>query len=165
MEITIDRLEKYAKANFYITDIPQAKPLYFMLKEVNELFDPNSIKVIYPKNLFLNDKQVELFLFTDKKQIIKVTYEKGEVHTDLYFSKNLSMYINISDYCRSLNIRFIDGDEIEFNSKNDTDHANTGSFNDLIVAIWKVLLSGDKTVRDWIDMVYIFSLSRMLFYF
>jgi hypothetical protein len=112
------------------------------------LFDPNSIKVIYPKNLFLNDKQVELFLFTDKKQIIKVTYEKGEVHTDLYFSKNLSMYINISDYCRSLNIRFIDGDEIEFNSKNDTDHANTGSFNDLIVAIWKVLLSGDKTVRD-----------------
>ena len=81
------------------------------------------------------------------KQIIKVTYEKEKFIPTCIF-QNLSMYINISDYCRSLNIRFIDGDEIEFNSKNDTDHANTGSFNDLIVAIWKVLLSGDKTVRD-----------------
>lgn len=151
MEITFQFLTQYSNECFYSGRNPQARPLKVMLEEINKVIDTSEIKVIYPKNLFVDDKQVEIYLFTDKRHIMKVTYENREVHTYLYFPKdivNFSSKVNFEENSRSSVIKFSNSEMIELNSLNDTNTYHTYRFEELIIGIWKLFLSGNVPVKE-----------------
>jgi len=121
-----------------------------MLEEIGKIMDISGIKVIYPKNLFVHDKQVEIYLFNGESQIIKVTYEGGEVYTCLYLSKdivNISSKIKCDNNSRSLLIKFSNDEVIELNSLNDTNAYHTYRFDELIIGIWKLFLTNKTSVE------------------
>lgn len=151
MEITFKYLTRYSNECFYENRNPQARPMKYMLEEIGKVIDTSGIKVIYPKNLFVDDKQVEIYLFDDKRQIMKLTYESGEVHTCLYFSKdivNISSKINCGNNSRSLLIKFSNDEVIEFNSVNDTNAYQTYLLDELIIGIWKLFLTSKTPVEE-----------------
>lgn len=151
MEITFEYLIRYSNECFYDSRNPQARPMRFMLEEIGKIIDISGIKVIYPKNLFVDDKQVEIYLFNDERQIMKVTYEGGEVYTSLYFSKdivNISSKINCDNNSRSLLVKFSNGEVIELNSVDDTNTYHTYRFDELIIGIWKLFLTSKTPVEE-----------------
>lgn len=151
MEITFEYLTRYSSECFYDNRYPQARPMKFMLEEIGKVIDISGIKVIYPKNLFVDDKQIEIYLFDDKRQIMKVTYEGGVVYTCLYFSKdivNISSKINCDNNSRSLAVKFSNGEVIEVNSVNDTNAYHIYRFDELIIGIWKLFLTSKTPVEE-----------------
>lgn len=144
MEITFDFLMRYSNKCFYSERSSQARSLRFVLEEINKVIDVNEIKVIYPMNLFIDDKQIEIYLFNDKRNIMKVTYENKELNAYLYFFKdivNFKSKINCENKSRSLSIDFSNGEKIEFNSINDTNSYYTNEFDELIIGIWKLFIT------------------------
>lgn len=82
---------------------------------------------------------------------MKLTYESGEVHTCLYFSKyimNISSKINCGNNTRSLLIKFSNDEVIELNSVNDTNAYQTYLFDELIIGIWKLFLTSKTLVEE-----------------
>lgn len=151
MEITFDNLTRFSKECFYDNRYPQARPMKIMLEEIGKIIDISGIKVVYPKNLFVDDKHVEIYLFNDKRQIMKVTYESGEVYTYLYFSKdiaNIRSKINCDNNSRSLVVKFSNGEVIALNSIDDTNTYYTNRFDELIISIWKLFLTSKTPVKE-----------------
>lgn len=143
MEITLEYLRRYSNEGFYSNGKPQANALRFMLEEIYKIVDTKEIKIVYPKNLFMDNKQVEIYLFDDNRHIIKFTYENDELNTLLYFFKDIEYLknkVNCNDDSRSLEIKFINSETIEFSSINDTNSYHTQRFDELIIDIYKVLL-------------------------
>lgn len=151
MEITIDFLIRYANECFYSGKNLQARPLKFMLEEISKVIDISDIKIVYPKNLFIDDKQVELYLFNEKRQIMKVTYEDKEINTILYFLKDivcLENKVNAEKRSRSLLIKFSNSEMIEFNNKNDTNSHYNDRFETLMIDITKLFTTSKKMTEQ-----------------
>lgn len=114
-----------------------------MTDEINKVIDTTRIKVVYPKNLFIDNKQIEIYLFDDKEHILKITYENKEVSIRLYFLKDITRLKNSVNYekeSRSLTIEFSNGEIFEFNSTSDTNSYHMHRFDDLILDILKLSL-------------------------
>ena len=140
MEITLENLRRYSMEGFYNSRNPQVQTLRYMTDEIIKVIDTTKIKVVYPKNLFIDNKQIELYLFDDGDHIFKITYENKEVCIFLYLLKDITRLKNSVNYenkSRSLTIEFSNGEIFEFNSASDTNSYHMHRFEDLIVDIWK----------------------------
>jgi hypothetical protein len=140
VEITLENLRRYSMEGFYNSRNPQVQTLKYMTDEIIKVIDTTKIKVVYPKNLFIDNKQIELYLFDDGDHILKITYENKEVCIFLYLLKDITRLKNSVNYenkSRSLTIEFSNGEIFEFNSASDTNSYHMHRFEDLIIDIWK----------------------------
>lgn len=143
MEITLENLRRYSVEEFYSSRNPQVQALRYMTDEINKVIDTTRIKVVYPKNLFIENKQIELYLFDDREHIFKVTHENNEVCIFLYFLKDIihiKNSVNFGNKSRTLTIEFSNGEIFEFNNTSDTNSHYMHRFDNLIVDIWKLPL-------------------------
>lgn len=135
MEITFDSLTQYSNECFYNNRYPQARPIKTMIEEIRKLIDVDTIRLAYPKNLFVDGKQVEIYLFDDKEHMFRVVCENEEVNIQVYLLKNVSRLESSSNYGeepRLLTIEFLNGESFRFDSRTDTNSYHVQRFNDLI---------------------------------
>ncbi|MBB6215065.1 uncharacterized protein YbcI [Anaerosolibacter carboniphilus] len=143
MDINFGQLKEYSSRAFYSSDNPQARVLSFIINEIEKIFDASDIVFAYPKNLFINNKQVELFLIDSKKQLIKAIYEDKNLTISVYFAKDIINFynkVNHEDDSRSLIIKFASSETIEFNSRNDTNTHHIQRFDALILEMCKFMM-------------------------
>lgn len=142
MEINLEKLRSYSHYRFYSGSDPQARALKFMLDEIYSLIDINEIKIVYPKNLFIDSKQIEIYCFLYSGHMIKITSENNELKILSRYCKDiisLEHKINLNTVSKSLMIQFSDGEAIELDSMNDTNLHHREKFDTLIVEIYKLL--------------------------
>ena len=102
--------------------------------------------VFYPKNVFLDDKQFELFLFCTNRCMVNVKIDDDEQYFIIRYIKIDDIYkIELKESVKDkdekiLNINLKNGESIEFNSKNDTNQYHKVIFASLIDEIIKYII-------------------------
>jgi hypothetical protein len=116
-----------------------------IFKKADNLIEEQGLEAYYLKNLFLEDKPFELFLFCSNNCIINLGIENNSFITIKYISMDsvysIAMKENTKDTKeKTLSICFKNGEHIEFSSKNDTNEYHRSKFSDLIDQICKIAI-------------------------
>jgi hypothetical protein len=137
------RVQNFQSGNNYSIDLT-------MIALINKYVNTDDIKLLYPKNLFVKDKNSELYVFTDDKLIYTRSNGQKEDYNPI-IQLNIvkiedikSLQVSESnDYSNptSLSIYFKNNDEeLTFNSSNDTNIQYSNSFKEDISEISKYLI-------------------------
>lgn len=112
-----------------------------VLNKAEALVGEKDIELFYPKNLFVEDKCFELYLFCYDHRIIKIREEDGKFIVTSFLNKNNIEKVMLkenyeNDYEKVLKIKF-KGDEVfQFNSRNDTNEHHRKNLADIIEQIF-----------------------------
>lgn len=118
------------------------------------LVGEKNIKLSYPKNIFLEDKFLELYLFCYDQRIVKISVEDDKFITTNFFNKdNIEKVIlkeNYKNDCeKMLEIRFKDNEIFKFNSGNDTNEYYRTELASIIEEICKnIILYKDQNLAN-----------------
>lgn len=95
---------------------------------------------VYPKNLYLKNKSIELYVFTPDKRLVIIKHQNKETLLSTRLINNLKvMEYRSSDQKRELTFSFLDGTTISLSPKSDTTTAYISSFNEQIILIVRYL--------------------------
>lgn len=113
-----------------------------IFQKAEKVINEKDIFLFYPKNLFVEDKPFELYLFSSDNRIVKCTVENETYISTTVFNTNRIASIkgkeNSIDYSdRILFISFKNGENVEFNSSIDTNSSHKNNFSNLIEQIFK----------------------------
>ncbi|AFU12934.1 hypothetical protein MC28_1512 [Bacillus thuringiensis MC28] len=118
----------------------QAAVLIETLNEsgVVKIIDENYI--LYPKNLFREDKDVELFFFKKKEIIVCKINADGDVSVQNFLSKNVDKFemnkLNADKQTVELSIHITNEEPIHLSNKGDTNQYWSRKFYTLILDIY-----------------------------
>ena len=116
--------------------------LRYKFKPLESLIDVNKIDIIYPKRMYIDNKDINLFVFTNDyiysilfyPEIKSVIYKKADIQ---------KIAINLhgtSDPDYELIITFKYGDEIRIYNVEDTNEDWRWSFSEYLLKVYKYLI-------------------------
>lgn len=113
-----------------------------VLEVVESYIDPEEIKVFYSRNIYNPNEHKEFIFFLENK-ISVVHFEKEKAYYIRSFdSKVKESSLIIPEFTQEgviLNLKFENGEQMTFNSFEDSNRAWNGTYIDLIQAIYKIL--------------------------
>lgn len=140
---------EFEKGN-YEYDVLIRSDVNYMIRRIKEYINLSDIKIFYPKYLFVKDKKIELFSFTEDI-ILYATTENEGIELERVFKINVLKIkdiksINIRDYEKYdspvvLDVYFKNSDEVlKFNSMEDTNDGFAQDFKKYVHEIAKFLI-------------------------
>lgn len=113
-----------------------------ILKRASEIVEEKDIKLFYPKNIFVDEKIFELYLFCQDNRIMKISEENDSfIVTNFYNIGNMDKFVLKENYKNDsekiLEIKFKDSESFIFNSYNDTNEYHRRDLADIIEEICK----------------------------
>lgn len=142
MEYSLSNLKENFRTNYKYNNHIK------MINALEKYVQANKVEMFYPKNLFLEDKQLEFYAFTNKN-IIVITSTNDD--TSLTVCLNVinrdnikNIFIQENDDNKNeitLKIGVLDGNEIVFNNISDSNNHHSCGFKNHISNIAKYLLS------------------------
>lgn len=122
-----------------------------MLETLFEYVDKEKIEQIYPKNLFVDEKELEIYVFTKEKIIVITSLrEQNKKCNNVYIKLNVIkkqsinnlIITNEDNNTREVQLEIIlkDGQKICFNNIDDTNKTHQNNFKKLIQKLSKSLL-------------------------
>ncbi|MTK10944.1 MAG: DUF3908 domain-containing protein [Clostridiaceae bacterium] len=114
-----------------------------VLTKADTIIEEDNVEVFYMKNMFLNSKDVELYLFCKDDRIFKLSTDKEFIITALLDKNNIAK-VDIKEKYRDsrekmLEIKFKDNEVFMFDSKNDTNEDYSSDLASSIEHIFKYL--------------------------
>lgn len=133
-------------SNFNFRQLKDNYKFEFIVPKVNEFIVQEEIKVFYPRNLFVEDKDTELLFFTEDK-VYLVTGEddqEGKINIGVLYLKNIVDYNfeieSASGYENvKLFIRFSNDRTIELNAHDETNSSWRNGYANKVKQIIKLL--------------------------
>lgn len=115
-----------------------------MLFKIEEFVDVNTIKLFYPKNLFVDSKDLEAYLVFEDKILRGKILEDNNIEITALRLKDLTDFkcectCNPDGYHR-LTMKFQNGETLVFNSVEDTNTSWSHKFEKLIKDLLKLLI-------------------------
>jgi hypothetical protein len=116
----------------------------YITEKLQEYIHQESVKLFYPKNLFVEEKETELYLFTEDKLFI-VTGEEQRSNFNVLSLKeiddiNFETTFLTGKALIKINIMFKNGREIVFNSLEDTNQSWSYAFSKKINNLFLLLI-------------------------
>lgn len=132
--------------NSVINDFSYDVNIRRIFRKADSLVEEKDIELFYIKNLFLQDKEFELYLFYNNNRILKIGVEDGKfITTNLLDKNNIEKVTLKENYTKSyekiLEIKFKNGENFKFDSINDTNEYNDLNLASIIEQIFKSLIS------------------------
>ncbi|MBU3198165.1 DUF3908 family protein [Clostridium estertheticum] len=117
-----------------------------VFQRADSLVEEEEVELYYPKNLELEERSFELYLFCYDDRILKISIEEGTlISTNLLKKNNIEKVTLKENYARSyekmLEIKFKNGENIKFDSINDTNQYSNLNLTNIIELIFKNLIS------------------------
>ncbi|HAX73223.1 MAG TPA: hypothetical protein DCY20_06840, partial [Firmicutes bacterium] len=115
-------IQKLKEISFRYLD-QQAIEITYMLNEVSQLIVLTESTIIYPKNLYHNKEQLELYIFYEQGQILKVTHVQEVTKIETMFKHQLTNITYESGLeTGMLELSFVDGRVIKLTPHVETNH-------------------------------------------
>ncbi|MGL4373835.1 MAG: DUF3908 family protein [Turicibacter sp.] len=125
----------------------QAITLTYMINELSQFIILTEATLIYPRNLNQNNEEFELYIFDERGQIFKVTYQAEVTKIETYYKNQIKNIIYESGLDRThLEIEFLTGMKINFTPDLDTVAIHRKELNLQLKRIYKALL--DSTIFE-----------------
>lgn len=143
MDISYNQLRTWVNNQLFNPRLNmQISILNLLFEEIEKTIDVEDIALIYPKNLFVENVLVDLYLFNKTEYLIKFAYDDKRIITTVLYLKDVTFVegiIDLRDGTRSLSVKFNNGETLELSSVKDTNVNHRRSFSDLILEINKYL--------------------------
>lgn len=114
---------------------------------MEELIDSNKINIFYPKNMFVEDKNLEIYIFLDNKIVRGRVIDEGRIEIKILSLKDIKdftcEYIKDGEYYHKLTLEFINGEIIELDSMVDTNFSWRNKFEKAIKEIIEKIIKSD----------------------
>lgn len=116
-----------------------------IINRAETIVGEKDIKLFYPKNIFIEEKEFELYLFCHDNRILKVSEENNFIVTNVYNTNNIDKVVLKENYKNEnekiLEIRFKDNEFFTFNSNDDTNEYHKRILASVIEEICKNIIS------------------------
>lgn len=127
---------------------PKARRYSAIFLNIEEFIDPNKISIFYPKNMFVDDKDLEIYAFLERKVLRGRVLDNNKIEIKLLHLKDLKDFIcectYDEEYYYKLTLKFNNNEVIVFDSLVDTNFSWKNKFNKEIKEIIQVII--DKNV-------------------
>lgn len=132
--------------NSVLNDFTYNGNIRIVFKKADSLIEEKDIELFYAKNLSIENKQFELYLFCNNGRILKIGEEDGKFITTNLLNKNSIEKVTLKEnYARSyekiLEIKFKNGETFKFDSINDTNQYSDLNLTNIIEQIFENLIS------------------------
>lgn len=122
--IDYNELSLAVERNIYTND--RTRKYGGIISNINELIDPNQVKLFYPKYIDVEEKNVDIILFLDEKILYGKNIEKKNVEIKIYFLKEIKEIIYkcnyyYEEYFHILTLKLYNNEILEFDSMEDAD--------------------------------------------
>lgn len=111
---------------------------------IEEFINPNNISVFYPKNMFVEDENLEIYIFLERKILRGRIIDDGRIEIKVLFLKDIKDFIceciYDGEYYHKLTFEFINGEIIELDSMLDTNFSWRNKFEKTIKEIIKKII-------------------------
>jgi hypothetical protein len=145
MDITYNHLKTYVRNQlFYPLINRQLSVLNSSFGEIEKTINAEDITLIYPKNLFLDNNFVEMYIFDNKEHLIMSIYKDELITSKIFCLRDITLVdstFNLQNDARTLILKFRDGDIVELNSTRDTNSNHSRTFSELILGISRLILN------------------------
>jgi len=116
-----------------------------IFSNIEEFIDHSEIKFFYPKNLFLVDKDLEVYVFLDGKILRGRSLEESRIELKIFNLRDLVDFKcecidNREEYFHKITLKFENDEIIVFDSMTDTNESWKYKFDNQIKEIIKVLI-------------------------
>lgn len=130
--MTINQLREFSLR--YLDE--QALSLIYILRELERVVPLDEQLVIYPKNIYLKNQIIELYVFTPNNYLILATHKNNETLIKMIPVTSINeIDYKISSEERLLSLRLNDGGHFVFSPKVDTASSFRETFNEQLVII------------------------------
>lgn len=127
---------------------PKARRYSAIFRNIEEFIDPNKVSIFYPKNMFVDDKDLEIYVFLERKILRGRVLDNNKIEIKLLYLKDLKDFICECTYDEEcyykLTLKFYNDEVIVFDSLVDTNFSWKNKFNKVIKEIIKVII--DKNI-------------------
>lgn len=115
-----------------------------MFKKIDSLIDEENIQHVYPKYLFVDGSNLELYLFLKSSRILKCSInDENYINISTFYISNIENVIFAvsfrNDRENKLSIKFNNNEIFEFDSKKDTNDDHTYGYGGLIQDLCKYI--------------------------
>jgi len=122
-----------------------------IINRAETIVGEKDIKLFYPKNIFIEEKEFELYLFCHDNRILKVSEENNFIVTNVYNIDNIDKFVLKENYKdeneKILEIKFKDNEFFTFNSYDDTNEYYKIDLASIIEEICKnIILCKDSEI-------------------
>jgi len=129
----------------------KSRRYYSIFCNIEKFINTDDIKLFYPKNLFLNDKELEVYIFLDGKILRARPLEVNNIELKILYLKDLIDFTceciyDGEEYYYKLVLKFTT-DELVFNKNEDTINGWGYKFEEQIKNITKILINDN--IRFW----------------
>lgn len=126
----------------------KARKQWEIFYNIEEFIDPNKINIFYPKNMFVQDENPEIYIFLESKIFRARIIDDARIEIKVLFFTDIKDFTCecISDggeYNHKLKLEFINGEVIELDSMVDTNLSWRNKFNKTIKEIIQNIINYD----------------------
>lgn len=143
MEVSYVEIKRYFENHRYSNN--QARKYSNMLFKIEEFIDVNTIRLFYPKNLFVDDKELEVYVVFEEKIL------RGRILEDTNIEITTLKFKNLTDFkcectCKSegfhrLTMKFENNETVVLDSMEDTNTSWSHKFENQIKELVKHLIA------------------------
>lgn len=142
MKIHYAEIKRYFEGYRYYEQ--KSRKYSAIFRSIEELINPNEIKIFYPKNLFLDDKDLEIYIVLNGKLLRWRFGDDKKIELRILHLKNLKDFkcegICNEEGIYKIILEFETGEEIAFNSMDDSIDNWKYTFKEHITEIAKTLI-------------------------
>ncbi len=123
---------------------PKSRKYSAMFHSIEELINSDDIKLFYPKNLFVDDKDLEVYIVLEGKILRGRFLDDNKIELRVLHLKDLKDFkcegIYNEEGFQKIILQFKNGEEIVFNSMEDTNDNWKYKFKEHIKDVAKMLI-------------------------
>lgn len=143
----IDYLEVRGYFESYKYEGEKSRKHWALFHNIEEFINPNKINIFYPKNMFVQDKDLEIYIFLESKILRGRIIDDARIEIKVLFLKGIKDFtcecINEGEYYHKLTLKFINGEIIELDSMVDTNFSWRNKFEKTIKEIIQNVINYD----------------------
>lgn len=137
----IDYLEIRGHFESHKYEGKKSRERWAIFYNIEEFINPNKINVFYPKNMFVQDKNLEIYIFLESKILRGRIIDDARIEIKVLSLKDIKDFtcecINDGEYYHKLTLKFINGEIIELDSMVDTNFSWRNKLEKTIKEIMK----------------------------
>ena len=141
----IDYLEVRGHFESHKYEGEKSRKYWSIFYNIEEFIDPNKINIFYPKNMFVRDKDLEIYIFLENKILRCRIIDNGRIEIKILFLKDIKDFtcecIYDGEYYHKLTLKFINGEIIVLDSMVDTNFSWRNKFEKKIKEIIQEIIN------------------------
>lgn len=132
----------------------KSRQCYAIFRSIEEFINPDEVNIFYPKNLFIEDKKIEMYVFLKGKIVICKALEGNNIEQKILYLKDINdftceCYFDDEEYnYYKLILSFVNNEVIIFDTSVDTNSSWRYKLEKQLKNIVKVLIDNDSNQKQ-----------------